>query len=116
MQEAAQVLHVSICDVLRVDCALQEIHVTAYSPLGSPDSAEMMKRSHKEPLMQNAKVQEVASKHNKAAAEVSISCLALISGDSVLMECVACRLDSSDEQCLKQQSNRDDNMLSDFSS
>ena len=31
----------------------------------------MMKRTHKEPLMQNAKVQEVASKHNKAAAEVS---------------------------------------------
>ncbi len=74
MQEAAQVLHVSICDVLRVDCALQGIHVTAYSPLGSPDSAEMMKRSHKEPLMQNAKVQEVASKHNKAAAEVSNHC------------------------------------------
>ncbi|CAL5229701.1 g13073 [Coccomyxa viridis] len=54
-------------------CHKEGIHVTAYSPLGSPDSAEMMKRSHKEPLMQNAKVQEVASKHNKAAAEVLLA-------------------------------------------
>lgn len=54
-----------------MEFALQGIHVTAYSPLGSPDSAEMMKRAHKEPLMQNPKVKEIAAKHNKAAAEVT---------------------------------------------
>lgn len=51
---------------------MQGIHVTAYSPLGSPDSAEMMKRSHKQAVMDNPTVKEVASKHNKAAAEVSL--------------------------------------------
>ncbi len=70
-------LHVSISDVLSVHPALQGIHVTAYSSLGSPDSAEFFERSHKEPLMQNAKVQEVASRHNRAAAEVSKLCMVL---------------------------------------
>ena len=46
--------------------------MTAYSPLGSPDSAEMMKRSDKQAVMDNPTVKEVASKHNKAAAEVSL--------------------------------------------
>jgi len=54
-------------------CHKEGIHVTAYSPLGSPDSAEMMKRAHKEPLMQNAKVKEIASKHSKAAAEILLA-------------------------------------------
>ena len=49
---------------------VQGIHMTAYSPLGSPDSAEMMKRQHKQSVMDNPTVKEVASKHNKAAAEV----------------------------------------------
>ena len=50
---------------------LQGIHVTAYSPLGSPDSAEMMKRQHKQAVMDNSTVKEIASKHNKHAAEVT---------------------------------------------
>ena len=49
--------------------------MTAYSPLGSPDSAEMMKRSDKQAVMDNPTVKEVASKHNKAAAEVSLPLL-----------------------------------------
>lgn len=52
---------------------MQGIHVTAYSPLGSPDSAEMMKRQDKQAVMANPTVKEVASKHSKAAAEVSMS-------------------------------------------
>ena len=52
---------------------MQGIHVTAYSPLGSPDSAEMMKRQDKQSVMDNPTVKEVASKHNKAAAEVRMS-------------------------------------------
>ena len=65
---SAEVLFVVPCAsaVRRV----QGIHVTAYSPLGSPDSAEMMKRQHKQSVMDNPAVREVASKHNKAAAEV----------------------------------------------
>ena len=47
--------------------------MTAYSPLGSPDSAEMMKRQDKQSVMDNPTVKEVASKHNKAAAEVRMS-------------------------------------------
>ena len=38
----------------------------------------MMKRAHKEPLMQNAKVKEIASKHSKAAAEVSLCTYTLL--------------------------------------
>ena len=52
---------------------MQGIHVTAYSPLGSPDSAEMMKRQDKQSVMDNPTVKEVASKHSKAAAEVCMS-------------------------------------------
>ena len=47
--------------------------MTAYSPLGSPDSAEMMKRQDKQSVMDNPTVKEVALKHNKAAAEVRMS-------------------------------------------
>ena len=47
--------------------------MTAYSPLGSPDSAEMMKRQDKQSVMDNPAVKEVASKHSKAAAEVCMS-------------------------------------------
>ena len=66
--ERAQMLHVMLGSRTTT---FQGIHVTAYSPLGSPDSAEMMKRAHKEPLMQSPKVKEIAAKHNKAAAEVT---------------------------------------------
>lgn len=54
---------------------VQGIHVTAYSPLGSPDSAEMMKHSHKQSVMDNSTIKEVAAKHNKAAAEVTLPAL-----------------------------------------
>ena len=49
----------------------QGIHVTAYSPLGSPDSATMMKRSDDAPrLLHEAVVVDIAKQHNKAAAQV----------------------------------------------
>ncbi|CAK0784459.1 hypothetical protein CVIRNUC_007663 [Coccomyxa viridis] len=54
-------------------CMKEGIHVTAYSPLGSPDSAEMMKRQDKQSVMDNPTVKEVASKHKKAAAEVLLA-------------------------------------------
>ena len=53
------------------DAASQGIHVTAYSPLGSPDSATMMKRSEDAPsLLHEAIVLDVAKQHSKPAAQV----------------------------------------------
>uniref|UniRef100_A0A7S3QWV0 NADP-dependent oxidoreductase domain-containing protein n=1 Tax=Dunaliella tertiolecta TaxID=3047 RepID=A0A7S3QWV0_DUNTE len=49
----------------------QGIHVTAYSPLGTPDSAEMMKRTPEQPIpLQDPVVLEVAKKMNKTPAQV----------------------------------------------
>ena len=66
---SAEVLCVAPC--VSALCLVQGIHVTAYSPLGSPDSAEMMKRQDKQSVMDNPTVKEVASRNKKAAAEVS---------------------------------------------
>jgi len=54
----------------------QGIHVTAYSPLGTPDSASMMKRDPNAPsLLQDDTVKRVADKLGKAPAQVgSILC------------------------------------------
>lgn len=50
-------------------CKSQQIHVTAYSPLGSPDSASMFKR--KAPLLlQDSTVGAVASKMGRSPAQV----------------------------------------------
>ena len=50
-------------------CKANNIHMTAYSPLGSPDSASMFRR--KAPLlMQDPAVQAIAAKLNRSAAQV----------------------------------------------
>lgn len=50
---------------------LQGIHVTAYSPLGSPDSATMLRRENAPELLKDAIVKEVADKIGKHPAQVS---------------------------------------------
>ncbi len=50
---------------------VQGIHVTAYSPLGTPDSASMMKRHGDTPsLLQEEAVKKVADKLGKSPAQV----------------------------------------------
>ena len=56
-------------------CKSKQIHVTAYSPLGSPDSASMFKR--KAPLLlQDSTVGAVASKLGRSPAQVYSKALA----------------------------------------
>ena len=59
---------------------VQGIHVTAYSPLGSPDSATMMKRSEDAPrLLQEPTVLDISKKHDRPAGQVCDACLHLVS-------------------------------------
>jgi diketogulonate reductase-like aldo/keto reductase len=51
-------------------CAANNIHVTAYSPLGSPDSAQMFKRSAPV-LMENKDVQYVAKAVGRNVGQVT---------------------------------------------
>ena len=58
---------------------MQGIHVTAYSPLGTPDSASMMKRADDTPsLLQEEAVKKVADKLGKAPAQVRFHPLFLV--------------------------------------
>jgi diketogulonate reductase-like aldo/keto reductase len=52
-------------------CNDSGIHFTAFSPLGSPDSADIFKRTSK-PLMDDPLVHELAAKHNKNIGQVLI--------------------------------------------
>lgn len=59
---------------------MQGIHVTAYSPLGTPDSASMMKRADDTPsLLHEEAVKKVADKLGKAPAQVRLPPLSLCS-------------------------------------
>ncbi len=52
---------------------LQGIHLTAYSPLGTPDSAAMQNRGDQTPhLMSDPAVKKIADKHGKHTAPVSL--------------------------------------------
>ncbi|BDA44611.1 Aldo-keto reductase family 4 member C10 [Coccomyxa sp. Obi] len=54
-------------------CHSKGIHVTAYSPLGTPDSASIMKRANDTPsLLQEEAVKKVADKLGKAPAQVLV--------------------------------------------
>eukprot|EP00879_Flechtneria_rotunda_P027498 GHRR01029460.1.p1 GENE.GHRR01029460.1~~GHRR01029460.1.p1 ORF type:complete len:226 (+),score=54.63 GHRR01029460.1:1583-2260(+) len=61
-------------NTILIDWAQQQgIHVTAYSPLGSPDSASIMRRGKESRrLMEDAQVLAVAGKYNKSPAQVLI--------------------------------------------
>lgn len=49
----------------------QGMHVTAYSPLGTPDSASMTNRDKQVPvLLKDPLVLKIAEKHNKNPAQV----------------------------------------------
>jgi hypothetical protein len=50
-------------------CRRQGVHVTAYSPLGSPDSASIMKRRHTPLLLQDPLVAALAAKYGKDAGQ-----------------------------------------------
>lgn len=52
---------------------MQGIHLTAYSPLGTPDSAAMQNRGDQTPhLMSDPAVKKIADKHGKHTAPVSL--------------------------------------------
>ncbi len=46
------------------------MHVTAYSPLGSPDSASVMRRRHTPALLRDPLVEQLAAKYGRDAGQV----------------------------------------------
>lgn len=54
-------------------CRSKNIHLTAYSPLGSGDRAERLKKENEPKLMENDTIQAVAKKHDCTPAQVLIS-------------------------------------------
>lgn len=58
-------------DAILEFCKHHGLHMTAYSPLGSPDSANMMKRAADSPvLMKDPKLAEIAAKLGRSPAQV----------------------------------------------
>ena len=55
---------------------LQGIHVTAYSPLGTPDSKDMMKREETPSMMEEPAVTEIAEEHGKHPVQVGADLVA----------------------------------------
>jgi len=74
-------------DALLAACAAMGVHVTAYSPLGTPDSATMLKREGP-PLMDHPAVREAAELAGKTPAQVLIR-WALERGTSVIPKSVS---------------------------
>jgi alcohol dehydrogenase (NADP+) len=69
-------------------CALHDVHVTAYSPLGSPDSATMMKRDpNATGPLSHPVIVDLATKFNKSPAAICIR-WAIERGTSVLPKSV----------------------------
>lgn len=54
-------------------CRENHVHVTAYSPLGSPDRSDGMKASNEPNLFQNEVICSLAEKHNCSPAQVMIA-------------------------------------------
>lgn len=54
-------------------CFDRNIHLTAYSPLGSGDRSEQMKQDNEPTLLENETINEVAKKHAISPAQVLIS-------------------------------------------
>ena len=51
---------------------MQNVHLTAYSPLGTPDSAEMMKRKGDPKILEDSTVGAIASELGKTPAQVDL--------------------------------------------
>ena len=60
-------------------CA-QNLHLTAYSPLGTPDSAEMMKRKDDRKILEDSSVVELAKELGKTPAQVVLAMYLLRGG------------------------------------
>ncbi len=58
-------------DLLRY-CQSNQIHLTAYSPLGSMDRPSMLKKDNEPIPLENETIKEVANKHNASPAQVLI--------------------------------------------
>lgn len=54
-------------------CHSEDIHVTAYSPLGSRDRAAQIKKDNEPNLFEEPVIKEIADKHNSTPAQVLIS-------------------------------------------
>jgi hypothetical protein len=74
-------------DALLGWCRGQGIHVTAYSPLGSPDSASMLHRTSTATPMRDPVVQQVAQRLGRSPAQVLVR-WAIQRGTSVLPKSV----------------------------
>jgi alcohol dehydrogenase (NADP+) len=64
-------------------CRELGVAVTAYSPLGSPDSAEMFGRKDEDPLLENDVIRSIAEAHGASPGQVLIA-WALQRGTSVI--------------------------------
>jgi alcohol dehydrogenase (NADP+) len=53
-------------------CSKKGIHLTGYSPLGSGDRSEEMKRENEPNMLQNKTITAIASKHNASPGQVLI--------------------------------------------
>ena len=53
-----------------VDVCVQNIHVTAYSPLGTPPSSAMFKDYQPDLVMNDPVVKDMAKKYNKNVGQV----------------------------------------------
>jgi len=64
-------------------CHKHDIHVTSYSPLGSMDRPEQMKKEGEPIPLENEKIKQIAQEHNASPAQVLIA-WALERGTSVI--------------------------------
>eukprot|EP01025_Chloroclados_australasicus_P004872 TRINITY_DN1131_c0_g1_i6.p4 TRINITY_DN1131_c0_g1~~TRINITY_DN1131_c0_g1_i6.p4 ORF type:complete len:184 (+),score=22.23 TRINITY_DN1131_c0_g1_i6:437-988(+) len=66
-------------------CKSHGIHVTAYSPIGSPDSVEIFQRQNQPVLMEDETVKKIAHKNDLSPPEALI-CWGLQHGTSVIVK------------------------------
>ncbi len=74
-------------DDLIARCAARGVHVTAYSPLGSPDRPDVLKKSGDPDLLAHPVIAEVASKHGVSSAQILLA-WAVQRGTSVIPKSV----------------------------